>query len=117
RAVARPGILRRGFPAQSQPQAGEVQLLMRGFAKGEWVSGNDFGCQRTQPRNRRPRFVEPSHMRVASGEKTIGRGECRQVFDSNLESWDRLFETPAEEQRRTDQPGTILRERARAEPN
>ena len=45
------------------------------------------------------RVVEPSHMRVAGGEKAIGYREARIVLDREEQLRHRLVEAPAEEVR------------------
>src|SRR5580693_9602123 len=67
-----------------------------------------LGCDRAQPRDRRARFVEQPHMRIASRKKTAGIREKRHGLDRNPQSGDCLLETTAEEQSGTDQVRLVL---------
>ena len=60
--------------AHRQAQARQEQLAVLAVAKRH-ITGHDERGNGAQPRDDRPRFVEPPHMRIASGESAVGVGE------------------------------------------
>src|SRR5262249_9136434 len=56
-----------------QAQPGEQQCAMIGVALGQLV-WHDQRCDRTQSGDNLARFLEPPHMGVARGEKTVWLG-------------------------------------------
>src|SRR6516164_8758889 len=89
---------------------------MRGIAKRERVGRDHLGCQRAKPRNRCLRLVWQPHVSITGRKKSMRSRENRSLLDRHAKSRNRFRETPAEEQRSTDQSGTRHRLSARAEP-